>query len=204
MKSINRRVVAADARKEQILHHAREQFVKHGFANASINEVSRLAGGSKATVAKYFTNKAGLFAAAMEEVNRQFIGSLTLPNAGAHSYEQSLISVGAAVLRFYLQPDALSIYRSVVAEGCRYPQMAEGFFRRCHMPLVRAVAAKLAGGETIDLEAAAERFVHLLRAGLYEQILLGVRPADASEEEIEEAARGAVAIFLHGIHLRRS
>jgi AcrR family transcriptional regulator len=99
---------AADARKAALIHHADEQMVAHGIQHASLNEILRLAGGSKATVVKYFGGKAGLFAAAMARAAQGVIAELALDTEGKDDLKPALASLLSGVA-FYLRPDALPL-----------------------------------------------------------------------------------------------
>jgi AcrR family transcriptional regulator len=200
----NQRVQAADARRRRILQHADAMFRRHGFARTSLNSIMRHAGGSKASIAKFFGNKAGLFAAVMQGVTQDFVARLAQidvrddPQAG-------LNRLGAAILGFYLEPGALMTYRGLVGEGHRHQDMAAGFYRAAHGGVVTAIAAQLlrwqAEGrlQVPDPRADADRFTHILRSGLYEQALLGLHPRPPTPQEIEATVRPAVRTFLRGL-----
>lgn len=200
----NLHVVAADARKERILRYARKLIIKQGYAHASLNEIVRHAGGSKATIAKYFTNKAGLFAAVFEDISTDFIKELNISDVNAPPNEL-LQQFGEAILKFYLRPDALSAYRGLVSIGHRHKQLANGFYRGGHAMIVHAVAIRLKQWhaekliQCKDPEGDADRFTHILRSGLHEQALLGLREANPPAREIADCVRAAVRVFLTGL-----
>lgn len=197
----NLHIAAADSRKEKILHYARKLIIKQGYAHASLNEIIRHSGGSKATIAKYFTNKAGLFAAVFEDISSQFIKDLHIAQMTGPP-DQGLRKLGEAILKFYLRPDALSAYRGLISVGYRNKQMANGFYRGGHTLIVHAIALRLkqwhAEGliQCDDPEGDADRFTHILRSGLYEQILLGLRDPNPAAPEIAEYVRASVRVFL--------
>src|SRR4029079_12727748 len=55
------------SKRRQILDGARKVFLELGFDGASMGEIARAAGVSKGTLYVYFPDKAGLFAAIVEE-----------------------------------------------------------------------------------------------------------------------------------------
>lgn len=73
--------------------------------------VIRLAGGPKATVVKYFGNKAGLFAAAMVLTARENNGWTDARYRGEDRLEPALQSLLRGLLAFCLRPDSLTVYR---------------------------------------------------------------------------------------------
>ena len=59
--------VKTDAQRRKILTAAAEVFQGHGFTGASVNAVAERAGGSKATLYRYFKSKEDLFVTLMLE-----------------------------------------------------------------------------------------------------------------------------------------
>lgn len=204
MKSgVNQRVAAAQRRRRRILRCAARLFRRQGYAQVSLNAVIRLAGGSKASITRFFGSKAGLFAAVMEQVTAEFVARLD-QTVVRGAPEPGLNRLGAAILGFYLQPAALMTYRAVVGEGHRHHEMAAGFYRAAHGGVVAAVAAHLQRWreqgllQLEDPTADADRFTHILRSGLYERVLLGLHPSPPTVREIEAAVRPAVRTYLRG------
>jgi AcrR family transcriptional regulator len=203
----NKRVEAAEARRRRMLRHAAELLAERGYSRLSLNAVVQRAGGSKASIAKFFGGKAGLVAAVMQETARNFVARLG--RLEVHDDPQSgLVRLGCAVLGFYLQPGALMAYRAIIGEGHRERDMAAAFYGTAHGAVVDAVAARLrrwqeAGRLHVDdAHAEADRFTHLLRSGLYEQTLLGLRERAPAPSDIEAAVIPAVRDFLHGVARR--
>jgi len=199
----NRRSAEARTRLNAILTAARRLFTKQGYANTSLNDVVALAGGSKATVLKYFRNKAGLFAAVIADVSQRFVAAARLADIQG-TPAQVLQAYGEVVLRFYLANDSMVAYRGVVAEGHRYPAMARAFYLQGHTLVEAALAERLQAWRRSGLADTAgglddaDLFLHLLRAGLYEQRLLGIR-RPPTQKEISATIARAVQVFLHGI-----
>ncbi|MEY4760775.1 MAG: hypothetical protein RLZZ200_631 [Pseudomonadota bacterium] len=194
------RRLAPEIRRQRILDTATALFLDRGYAGTSLNDIVRIAGGSKATLVTEFGNKAGLFAAVMQGGADELLDRLGhLPQGGDPG--AVLRHIGRLVLDFYLSPRSLVAYRGVISEGQKEPTMARVFYRQGHARIVAAIAARLEDWQGAlllgrdDLQAEADRFVHLLRSGVYEQVLLGVRrTATAAQRERQVAS--AVATFL--------
>jgi TetR/AcrR family transcriptional regulator, mexJK operon transcriptional repressor len=198
----NRRGVEAASRIALLLRVATHLFLQRGYARTSLNDVVKRAGGSKATVRKYYRNKAGLFAAVIADVSARFVASAHLQDIPG-APEQVLRAFGRTVLTFYLAADSLACYRGVVAEGHASRVMAQAFYRQGHQLVQSALAERLAGwrregrllgGNPMD---DANLFLHLIRAGVYEQRLIGLRKAPG-RREIAARVASAVQLFLHG------
>lgn len=201
-KPVNRPKRIADPRSH-ILRVATDLFLERGYGGTSIDDVIAVAGGSKATLSKYFGNKAGLFQAAVMEAAE---GALTdLPEAETHAdIRTALTDYGVRVLSFYLEPASLMIYRSLISGAGGDPTPARALYENGHGFLVAQLAEMFrvfcTRGEIVcnEAEVQAQQFLHLIRAGLYEETLLGLRD-EAEEEEIAAVVHAAVETMLTGL-----
>jgi AcrR family transcriptional regulator len=201
----NRRGVEAEARIARIVAVATRFFSRRGYARTSLNDITAQAGGSKATVVKYFGGKAGLFATVVAEVSQRFVAEQHLAELEG-TPAQVMQQWGETVLGFYLANSSLATYRDVIAEGNHYPAMARGFYERGHERLRSGLAAQLARWCDEGLLAMenctdrADMFLHMMRAGPYEQRLLGLR-TKVSRQEVTLRVSSAVDLFLRGCSL---
>jgi len=190
-----------------MIAHARALIAEHGIEGLSVNEVVRLAGGSKATLAKYFGDRSGLIAAAIAEEAREAMVALHLQRDGlaSGSLAESLRVLLTGVLRFYLQPGSLALYRAVVAMGAQDRSVAAALYDHGHREIVEAVAVVLrayakADGEKDELlRDLAEQMVHAIRAGLHEQALLGLIILPLPEQAIAGRIENTLALVLPGV-----
>lgn len=194
---------AAQDRCAALVHHARAQILAVGVDRFSVNEVLRAAGGSKATLAKYFGDRAGLIAAAIGAEAADAVAGLDLGSSVALPLEQALERALAGVLRFYCEPGSVALYRAVVSAAD--PVGAQGFYRAGHGHLVAALAGLLdarKGGEVradLDSELVADQLLHMVRAGPFEQVLIGLVDQPPAAAEIDRRARQAAALVLPAI-----
>lgn len=186
----------------RIAQVARRMFLRHGYSRTSLNEIKARAGGSKATIVKYFGSKAGLFAAVIAQVAEQFVVDAHFTDLKGTPREV-LQQWGESMLGFYVAHDSLSAYRDVIAEGHHYPSMARAFYVRGHEQLRTVLAAQLTqwcdeGLLSIeDCSDCADMFLHMVRAGLHEQRLLGLRKS-VMPAEVKARIASAVQLFLSG------
>jgi AcrR family transcriptional regulator len=199
----NRRGSEAAARLAAILKVATRLFLRNGYAGTSLNDVLARAGGSKATLRKYFRDKSGLFEAVIADVSTRFVADAHLGDIKG-APDEVLRRFGEIVLGFYLAEGSLAAYRGVVAEGHRSPAMARSFHQRGHRLVQAALAERLAQWHREGRVASsdpmddADLFLHLVRAGAYEQRLIGLRKAPG-RQEIASRVASAVRVFLRGI-----
>lgn len=194
---------AAQARCDAMVRHARAQIMAVGVDRFSLNEVLRASGGSKATLAKYFGDRSGLIAAAIGVEAQAAVAGLALDEVAELPLGDALEQALAGVLRFYLLPGSIALYRAVVSAAD--PAGSEGFYRQGHGYLIEALAGLLEsrkGREVrpdVDSRAVADLLLHAIRAGLHEQVLIGLPVSDPLDAEIAARVRTTVALFLPGI-----
>jgi TetR/AcrR family transcriptional repressor of mexJK operon len=182
----------------QVLAGARQVILAHGFQAASVDDIARAAGVSKATLYRYFPDKAALFAAVM---TADCCWKRDIP---VETRDRPLADVLADLARWItvqaFSEEGQSAFRAAVAESERFPELGEGFYlrvdgaRRWLAPVLEAAAAR---GEIAidDADLAARRFLALCRGDLFLRRLF-CGPSAACAERVERNAREAVDGFL--------
>lgn len=189
------------AKADQILRAATQVFMDQGYGAASMDTVARRAGVSKATVYAHFSSKEQLFAAIVRGECRHHARAMSAPDIAAAGVEEALYRIGENFLRFILTPRSLAIFRVVIAETPRFPELGRIFYESGPAIIAGELSAHLAGMaragrlDVDDPARAAEQFFGMLRGNLRLRCLLG-EPADVSDAGIERAVRAAVAAFL--------
>ena len=197
-----------DDLRQQILEAAGELFLRDGYANTSIDAVIERVGGSKRAIYSHFGGKDDLLAAMLTGISEEVLR--TLPDAGdviGDDVRASLIQFAGAVMRALMDPRTVALYRLVIAEGARRPELAGIFLRSGPRRAVTGLAQLLsrhaeAGSLAIgNPTATAEHFIGMLRDDTYLEVLLGVRPP-LSERAWKPRVIRAVDIFLQGTATR--
>jgi AcrR family transcriptional regulator len=190
-------------RREALLAVARDVFLEHGYANASIEEVVGRTGGSKASLYRYFGSKEGLFGAMVSEGCKEFLRDVAIPTAIDGSLRDTLKAFGLRFFRMYTDAHRVKLMRAVIAEATRFPGFAhqlymEGpqqvriglaaFFARCHHEqLLHAPNADLA----------AIQFITLVKGHCQFRSLFGLSPL-ALPLSADAFIDDAVRLFLDG------
>ncbi|MWD27168.1 TetR family transcriptional regulator [Aquicoccus sp. SCR17] len=185
----------------QVLEGARKVFLRDGFGVASVDDIAREAGVSKATLYAYFPDKQSLFfEVARQECEKMAQETLARIDQNAPP-AQVLPEVARSLTRFLVSGFAQRVFRICVAEADRFPELGRHFYA-CGPELGRErtkayLAAARDRGElrVEDLDLAAEQFGELCKATLWAKSIFGVKTS-FSEAEIDRAARGAVETFL--------
>lgn len=189
-----------------MVRHARAQIMAVGVDRFSLNEVLRLSGGSKATLAKYFGDRNGLIAAAIGAEARNAMAALDLEGEAsrAEPLAGALARALSGILQFYLSPGSLALYRAVISAAPASAGGAEAFYHHGHRLIVDALAGLLERRQPgqvragLDCRDIADQLLHAIRAGLYEQALVGLAPA-ADLTAIDRRIAATLALVLPGI-----
>lgn len=115
-------------KKEQILWAATELFRQAGYGSTSMDAVARLANVSKATLYAHFQNKQALFEAFVRERCRVRDEAFAGHGLELLTFEAALIKIGRSYLEILLAPDSAGMFRMVVAETPRFPELGQVFY----------------------------------------------------------------------------
>lgn len=186
---------------DQVLEGARAVFMQHGFEGASVDEIAKTAGVSKATLYSYFPDKRLLFAeVAKSECARQADNSLEL--VVDHSTPLQVLQIaGHALVAFFTSEFGLSIYRTCSAESRRFPELGEHFYQSGPMLARERLGGYLSEAvekgqlQIDDIDLAADQFAELCKASYFPALLCGMT-SEVSPEERDRVVNGAVQMFL--------
>jgi TetR/AcrR family transcriptional regulator, mexJK operon transcriptional repressor len=193
-----------DSRKRaDIVAAASDVFLEYGFAAASVDEIARRARVSKATVYSHFEGKHALFGAIFQGLCQEIRGDGPAPDLRDLSLDQALFRVGRQLLDVVFTDRAVALYRVVIAEVGRTPELCRTFYEAGPDRPASVLAAYFqgqidAGALALnDARQAAEQYLgmvlgqHLLRHALG----IAVVPGPAARNEMVATA---VRVFLNG------
>ncbi|WP_449553322.1 TetR/AcrR family transcriptional regulator [Lelliottia amnigena] len=200
--------VLTQARRDAIVDAAAEVFLEIGYERASMDEVARRAGGSKATLYKYFASKEALFETVVRNYSARFLteaaDGLMQPENQHVSLQQKLTRFGEDMLRVVVACDtqALQIYRVVMGEAghSNIGQLfLESGIRQSMETLAQEMSAAMERGELAPANPMlrAIQFTTLIKAETEVLFFLREMP-DFSEEKVSEMVANGVQLFLHG------
>lgn len=187
---------------DQVLEGARAIFMRDGFEGASVDDIAREAGVSKATLYSYFPDKRLLFMeVAKSECNRQADEAVALVEADQMPVEQVLRFAAKQFCDYISSTFALQTYRICVAEADRFPQLGHEFYHsgpalvRKHM--VEYLRKAVARGELQieDYELAADQFAELCKVDIHNRLIFGVC-SECEQQDSQRVIDGAVEMFL--------
>ncbi|MFV1496420.1 TetR/AcrR family transcriptional regulator [Phaeobacter sp. JH20_02] len=186
---------------DQVLLGARDVFMAHGFEGASVDDIAREAGVSKATLYSYFPDKRLLFMeVARHGCARQADTAVSI-GAGCYDPETALREAGHHVLSVILSEFGVKMFRICVAEADRFPDLGRRFYESgpatIRAQLREYLAEATARGELRieDLDLAADQFAELCRADMFLRLLFNI-DADIGDDERERVVEAAIKTFL--------
>lgn len=190
-----------EARARALRDEARRMFLEQGYERTNVNELVRRAGGSMATLYRYYGGKAGLFAAMMDELRERLLTPLTRLGNDSDPPEVFLSRLGEGFLRLVISPDGVGFFRVVLAETHKFPELQTAVgraFAQLTGHLAAYLDAQVRAGVLAldDTRRAAAQFYELVKgpAQLVAVTGLGVM----TEADISRQVASAVDLFLHG------
>lgn len=192
-----------------VLKAARKVFLTHGFSAATTDMIQREAGVSKSTVYAHYANKEALFGAVIEaECATSMSTTRNIPFRPG-TLRETLTTVARAYLDIVLSPSGLALFRVVIAEAPRFPNLARRFYLAGPRVIAATVAQLLASATQSDevdvselgLSSAADAFISLVRGEAQLQCLAHPNAAP-SEAQIDQWANDAVTTFMRAFGRR--
>src|ERR1700681_4238371 len=193
-----------EIRRSQILDAAAHVFLEKGYAGATIDLVTERAGASKATVYSFFGGKDGLFAAIVEERVERILAAFGDPEVVQTDVRHALAHIAQRYMEVAMAPDAVGIWRLIIAEGTRFPELARTFYQlgpdRTHAHLAGMLSVWRERGliRLDDPQRAAVQFFDSVGGDLHRRAMAGIIPKNL-RAAIQRRVDQAVQVFWNGI-----
>ncbi|WP_321839345.1 TetR/AcrR family transcriptional regulator [Paraburkholderia bannensis] len=186
------------SRADIVLNAARSVFLAHGFSAATTDMIQREARVSKSTVYASWPTKEALFAAVIQRECGQFANSLRHMEFESDDITRSLTTLARAYLTLIVSPMGLALFRVIVAETPRFPELGRTFYAagpEVVASIVGQFLERAAARGQIDVQAvgytsAANLFISIVRGEAQLECLThpNARPSDAQIDRWVEAA----------------
>jgi TetR/AcrR family transcriptional repressor of mexJK operon len=192
----------SDQRRRAILAVAGEAFRQDGYAATSMSSIAARLGGSKGTLYNYFRSKEELFAAFMQDACAEDVLPLfaRLPQGDADLHD-GLIAFGCAFFGFITSEPRTSIYRVVIGEAGRFPELGRIFYESGPQVGETRLGDYFEGLmdrgliRRADRVAIARHFKELCLSGLHQMRLMGVA-GELSDAEVRGTVTAGIEAFL--------
>ncbi|OLF05906.1 TetR family transcriptional regulator [Actinophytocola xinjiangensis] len=184
----------AEQKRAAIVEAATRLFLDAGYAGTSLARVAEAAGVSKATLFKQFPTKAALFDAIVTESWTVEDDSDLRPPPG--DLRAGLTAIGRRYVTLLTRPGMAALFRIVIAELPRFPELGEAHFARGKMPYFESVrryldTANARGTARLDdTELAATQFLGMISNYVFwpRMLLMNWSPDDASMAHVVDEA----------------
>jgi TetR/AcrR family transcriptional regulator, mexJK operon transcriptional repressor len=197
----SRRVPRGEKRRDEIAEVAQRVFLELGFTETTMQAIAASAGASKETLYRHFGSKEELFAEIIRtRAERVFCGLGEGPLPGAP--KECLTLIGNNMLRLIIGEDSLSLYRLVIAEVPRAPELGRIFYEQGPAQVLRLLTAQIACATESgylscpDPSIAARLFLGALVGNRHMHALIAPESATMTDEMIMRHVDETVALFL--------
>jgi TetR/AcrR family transcriptional regulator, mexJK operon transcriptional repressor len=190
-----------NARADRILAAARTLFLQRGYGDTSMDAIARHAAVSKATLYSHFESKAALFAALIVSECRHLSEEIGRRALDEPDIRDALLQVAHDFNNLLCAGDGLTMYRIVVAEAPRFPELGQVFYDSGPTIMIDRIADMLRQAaergllDVRDPRVAAIQFISLVRGELHLTSVLGLNKASKNPVNYIEAS---VDVFLAG------
>lgn len=124
----NRAERAAD-RRQAIIDAALDEFIDRGYAATRLDDVAKRAGVAKGTIYLHFKDKEALFQELIRTALVPLIGRLAAPPPAGGSIRAVLEKFAETFVQEVVTTRRGAIVRLIVAEGPRFPDIADFYYR---------------------------------------------------------------------------
>jgi TetR/AcrR family transcriptional repressor of mexJK operon len=201
-QSVRAAISTLSGRKRRAIHAAGTAvFLRRGYELASMDLIAAKAKVSKQTIYNHFHSKEELFKAIITDMTTTLFAPLSMSAAAKSTPERLLRLFARDFVTLMLEPSSLALYRLVVAESARFPELGAALFASGAGRLIRMLADYLDwetrnGRLAVDhVEHAAELLIGMLTGRLQLRALLNV-PDRPTQAELNNRAEHAVSCFL--------
>lgn len=180
-----------------MLDAAVRAFLEGGYSGTTLEAIAREAGVSTATVFKHYRTKADIFGAIMSRV----FGNddpASWPPVQASDPEQGLVKIGRQYSATLRDPRIRSLFRVMIAEVPRFPELGEQLYQRGKAPYLQRVedylVREVAAGSLVvpDVKLATRQFLGMINDVVFWPHMLVVNLPDSpddAEHVVAQAAR---------------
>lgn len=201
MPNSDKTVIRTGRKFEQVLAGARQVFMTDGFEGASVDDIAKAAGVSKATLYSYFPDKRVLFTEVVRnQCTRQADAAMKVVCFQAPP-EEVLRLAGQTLIGILTSEFSQKIFRVCVGESERFPDLSRDFYEsgpamgRKHLGEYLQSACDRGELKIDDIPLAADQFSELCKVDLFARMTFGIDQSFTAKE-INRVVDGAVEMFM--------
>lgn len=197
-----RRIPRGEKRREEIAEVAERVFLELGYTETTMQIVASRAGASKETLYRHFGSKEGLFSEVMRARAARLYGNTEGVLRVEGRPQEVLLELGLNLLGLMLDDDPLCLFRIVVSETPRAPELGRIFFEQGPANLLQQLTLYLEGAvrdgylNCPDPKMAAKIFLGAVVANRHIMLLVAPGWEPMNAEIIRSHVEEVVAVFL--------
>lgn len=188
-----------------ILDTAARLFIEQGYSATSMEQIASAAGSGKQTIYRRYASKEELFSAVMLELVRSLLENPLRMSANAVDPLQALRDLSWTMVNLaFAKPETMSLYRILVAEALRFPDLVSKIAKTVLQPIddmlmLLLEAARIKGQIRHDIST--EHLCHVLggmcTGWIFQETLLG-NACLSNEAERKAFFESVWSVFLKG------
>jgi TetR/AcrR family transcriptional repressor of mexJK operon len=190
-----------EARKKELAEVAERVFLRLGFSDTTMQTIATEARASKETLYRHFISKEALFSEIVHNRAMTIFGPSGVLEPEAPPAD-ILFRVGYNLLQTMTRPDSLALYRVVIAETPRVPELGCLFYAEGPAHVQEQLAAYLAGAiarkrvSCSDPASACRLFLGAVIANYHILALITAPAAPPTDASIRRHVEEAVTMFM--------
>jgi len=141
--SLGARKARSAERRQAILTAALDEFSARGFEAARLDDVAKRAGVAKGTIYLYFRDKESLFQELIRAMLTPIVGTIEAMGQADLSAEKLADTIIDLFVREIYETRRKDVIRLMIAEGRRFPKLAEFYYREVLSRIIAAVRVLL-------------------------------------------------------------
>jgi AcrR family transcriptional regulator len=123
------RAERAAERRAAIVEAAMQEFIARGFAATRLDDIAKRAGVAKGTIYLHFKDKESMFEELIRTAIVPLVGRLAGPPPASGSIRDMIEGVALNFIREIVSTPRADIVRLIIAEGPRFPAIADFYYR---------------------------------------------------------------------------
>jgi AcrR family transcriptional regulator len=188
------RAERAAERRAAIVEAAMQEFIARGFAATRLDDIAKRAGVAKGTIYLHFKDKESMFEELIRTAIVPLVGRLTGPPPASGSIRDMIEGVALNFIREIVSTPRADIVRLIIAEGPRFPAIADFYYRE-------VISRGLAGMRALIELAIARGEIRQKELANYPQILVAPAIVAVIWKGLFERHSPLDAIEMFRVHL---
>ncbi|BBG58714.1 Rut operon repressor [Providencia rustigianii] len=159
-------------RHQALIAAAAEVFLQYGFEGTTLDMIIERAGGSRSTLYKSFGDKEGLFSAVVAYMIDDIFTEPDSKEPPLQTIEAVLSFYGSRFLRNVVKPQSIGLYRLILGEYNRFPEISQLFFEQGPVQSYQRLTQKLAQLPNVNVDeklllSISSRYLEMLKADVF-------------------------------------